>query len=107
MTALEWSWGDSPLMFLPQRALWRAEGRELFVADLHLGKAEVFQAHGIPMPSDGDQGTLNPLLDLCNVWSPQRLFVLGDLVHARTGITALLRETLLALPDLCLSLIHI
>ena len=50
MTALEWSWGDSPLTFLPQRALWRAEGRELFVADLHLGKAEVFQAHGIPMP---------------------------------------------------------
>ena len=42
MTALEWSWGDSPLTFLPQRALWRAEGRELFVADLHLGKAEVF-----------------------------------------------------------------
>ena len=66
MTALEWSWGDSPLTFLPQRALWRAEGRELFVADLHLGKAEVFQAHGIPMPSDGDQGTLNPLLELCN-----------------------------------------
>ena len=40
MTAFEWSWGDSPLMFLPQRALWRAEGRELFVADLHLGKAD-------------------------------------------------------------------
>ena len=57
MTALEWSWGGSPLTFLPQRALWRAEGRELFVADLHLGKAEAFQAHGIPMPSDGDQGT--------------------------------------------------
>ena len=78
-----------------------AEGRELFVADLHLGKAEVFQAHGIPMPSDGDQGTLNPLLELCHAWSPQRLFVLGDLVHARIGITASLRETLLALPDLC------
>lgn len=101
MTALEWSWGDSPLTFLPQRALWRAEGRELFVADLHLGKAEVFQAHGIPMPSDGDQGTLNPLLELCHACSPQRLFVLGDLVHARIGITVPLRETLLALPDLC------
>ena len=86
MTAFEWSWGDSPLTFLPQRALWRAEGRELFVADLHLGKAEAFQAHGIPMPSDGDQGTLNPLLELCHAWSPQRLFVLGDLVHARIGI---------------------
>ena len=57
MSALEWTWGDSPLTFLPQRALWRAEGRELFVADLHLGKAEVFQAHGCllytsPSPRD-------------------------------------------------------
>ncbi len=33
------------MSLLSQRALWRAEGRELFVADLHLGKAEVFQAH--------------------------------------------------------------
>ena len=101
MTPLEWAWGKSSLTFLPQRALWRAEGRELFVADLHLGKAEVFQAHGVPMPSDGDQGTLNPLLALCHAWAPERLFVLGDLVHARIGITAPLRDTLLALPDLC------
>ena len=29
------------------------------------------------------------------------MFVLGDLVHARIGITAPLRDTLRALPDLC------
>ena len=69
---LSWTWGQEHLEFLPEKALWRPEGRELLIADLHLGKAEVFQAHGIPLPSDGDRGTFNPLLDLCSrVYSPR------------------------------------
>ena len=61
-----WGWGNEYLHFLPEKALWREKDRVLMVADLHLGKAEVFQANGVPMPSDGDSGTLNPLLDLCH-----------------------------------------
>ena len=100
MEGLSWAWGSEQLQFLPQRALWRPEGRILMVADLHLGKAETFQAHGIPMPSDADAGTFNPLLDLCDQWRPNRLIVLGDLIHASVGLTPRLRDTLRALPEL-------
>ena len=102
MATHDWLWADQEkLTFLPECGLWREQGRVLFVADLHLGKAEVFQAHGIPLPSDGDQGTLNPLLDLCHQQQPNRLVVLGDLIHAQIGLTPSLRQTLRAFPDLC------
>ena len=70
------------------------------VADLHLGKAECFQAHGIPLPSDGDAGTLNRLLALCHRWRPNRLVILGDLIHSRLGMTNKLRDLLKVLPEL-------
>ena len=70
------------------------------VADLHLGKAECFQAHGIPLPSDGDAGTLNRLLALCHRWRPNRLVILGDLIHSRLGMTNKLRDVLKVLPEL-------
>ena len=95
-----WIWEQERLEFLSEKALWRPEGRELLIADLHLGKAEVFQAHGIPLPSDGDRGTLNPLLDLCARLQPETLIILGDLVHGPLGLTDSLRETLEALPEL-------
>ena len=101
MNGQEWVWRSESLRFLGERALWREQGRQLMVADLHLGKAEVFQAHGIPLPTDGDRGTLNPLLQLCHAWAPEQLIVLGDLIHAREGLTPELRETLRSLPDLC------
>ena len=94
MKGQEWAWRSETLRFLGERALWREQGRQLMVADLHLGKAEVFQAHGIPLPTDGDRGTLNPLLQLCHAWAPEQLIVLGDLIHAREGLTPELRETL-------------
>ena len=96
-----WQWQNEELHLLPERAIWRPRGRELLIADLHLGKAEVFQAHGIPLPSDGDRGTLNPLLALCAYWKPARLIVLGDLIHGRLGLTEVLRDTLRSLPELC------
>ena len=101
MKGHRWSWQGEDLCFLPERAVWRASGRALMVADLHLGKAEVFQAHGIPLPSDGDRGTLNPLLELCHALAPERLILLGDVIHARVGLTPPLRQTLQSLPQLC------
>jgi metallophosphoesterase superfamily enzyme len=39
------------LRLLPQRALLDTASRSLMVADLHLGKAATFRAHGLPVPS--------------------------------------------------------
>lgn len=96
-----WRWRDEQLVLMPQRALWRPAGRQLLVADLHLGKAELFQANGIPMPSDGDQSTLARLIGLCDRLAPQELIILGDLIHGQQGLTPALRWRLRNLPAAC------
>ena len=102
-----WTWRDEELTFLPERALWRDQGQQLMVSDLHLGKAEVFQAHGIPLPSDGDRGTLNALLDLCARYRPKELIILGDLIHGRLGLSHALRDILRCLGELTRCPIHL
>ena len=96
----EFLWRGHRLLLLGARAVLDPAQELLLVADLHLGKAEVFQANGIPLPSDGDAATLNALLELAHRWRPRRVVVLGDLIHGRTGLTAELRQKLAALPDL-------
>ncbi|MFZ9228894.1 MAG: ligase-associated DNA damage response endonuclease PdeM [Prochlorococcaceae cyanobacterium] len=93
-------WQGHRLQLLAQRAAWDPEQRTLLVADLHLGKAETFQAHGIALPSDGDLETLNALLELAAQWPCQQVIVLGDLVHSRLGLTPQLRQKLEVLPEL-------
>ena len=93
-TQCRWQWQDEELVLLAQKAIWRPAGEELFVADLHLGKAEVFQACGIPLPSDNDRGTLLRLENLCKQWRPQRVIILGDLIHGPLGVTERLRADL-------------
>lgn len=94
------TWRGQVLQLLGARAIWEPQHRVLLVADLHLGKAETFQAHGIPLPSDGDGATLNGLLALAHRWQPQQVLVLGDLIHSRLGLTGELRAKLAALPEL-------
>ena len=100
-------WRDHTLTLLGGRAAWDAARRTLLVADLHLGKAESFQAHGVPMPSDGDRQTLNALLALSHQHQPQQVVVLGDLIHSRLGLTADLRAKLRALPELLGCALHL
>jgi DNA ligase-associated metallophosphoesterase len=94
------SWRGHELLLLGERAVWDPALELLLVADLHLGKAEVFQVHGVPLPSDGDMSTLNPLLALAHRLRPREVVVLGDLIHSRLGLTGELRQKLRALPDL-------
>jgi DNA ligase-associated metallophosphoesterase len=93
-------WGGERLELLAERAIWDPLRRVLLLADLHLGKAESFQAQGIPLPSDGDATTLNALLELAARLRPEQVIVLGDLIHGRLGLTAELRAKLAALPEL-------
>ena len=93
-------WHGHGLQLLPQRALWDPQQRLLLLADLHLGKAESFQANGVPLPSDGDLNNLNRLLDLATRLRPAAVVVLGDLIHGPLGLTAELRQKLAALPAL-------
>ena len=98
--ACPFTWGQERLELLPEGALLLPERGLLLLADLHLGKAESFQAQGIPLPSDGDAATLNALLELVHRRRPAAVAVLGDLIHSRLGLTAELRAKLRALPEL-------
>jgi DNA ligase-associated metallophosphoesterase len=100
MFRTSFSWHGEQLELLGDKAAWDPQRRTLLVADLHLGKAEVFQAHGIPLPSDGDAATLNALMALAHRFKPLNVVVLGDLIHSRLGLTEELRAKLNALPDL-------
>lgn len=93
-------WRGHRLELLGAKAVWDPAQGLLLIADLHLGKAETFQAQGIPLPSDGDHGTLNALLALAHHWRPREVVVLGDLIHSRLGLTGELRQKLAALPAL-------
>ena len=82
---LHWTQGQSPLYLCltPERAVvWPAE-RTVFIADVHLGKAAVFRARGIPVPRGTTSAMLMRLTHLIARTQAQRLVVLGDFLHAR------------------------
>lgn len=93
-------WQGHLVELLAERALWDPQRSLLLVADLHLGKAEVLQGFGVPLPSDGDASTLNALLSLVHRCRPKGVVVLGDLIHSRLGLTQELRQKIRALPEL-------
>ena len=55
------------LRLLAGRAVWWPEASTLFVADVHLGKAESFSALGVPVPRGPTAATLDRLAGLVEV----------------------------------------
>ncbi len=74
-------WND--LALLPQRAVWSAAERTLFVADVHIGKAASFRAAGLPAPAGTTRENLARLDALIEALHPKTIVALGDLFHAR------------------------
>ena len=85
-----------PVRLMPERAIAWPGGNALMVADLHWGKIETFTAHGVPLPG----GMLPVELDRLSVAlrrsGAKRLLILGDLIHAREGITPAVISTVAA-----------
>lgn len=73
------------LELLADKAAYRADTQTLFLADLHLGKAEHFRLSGVPVPggiTGHDFARINALLARTGA---KRLVVLGDFFHSKTG----------------------
>lgn len=85
---------NQTLDLLPQRAIYWREEQTLIVADIHLGKAQTFQRAGLAVPGVTLHHDLARLEDLMVMTSAQRLLVLGDFVHHRSGLTDAVREIL-------------
>ena len=73
---------------LPEHALWWPEGRVLFIADLHIGKAATYRALGQPVPSGTTAENLRRLSELIQHYQPAQLVFLGDFLHAAQARTA-------------------
>jgi len=64
-----------------QRAMYWAAWRMLLVSDVHFGKGAVFRRAGIAVPSGDTDDDLARLDALIHEFAPERLLVLGDLIH--------------------------
>lgn len=70
------------LALLPERAVWRADTKTLFVADVHIGKGAHFRSLGVPVPSGATRENLARLDAVIDAYGARELVVLGDLFHA-------------------------
>jgi uncharacterized protein len=70
---------------LPEHAAWWTAERTLLVADLHFGKDAAFRMAGIPVPGGATAKDLARLTHLIERHAAERLVILGDFFHARTG----------------------
>ncbi|MGV8961414.1 MAG: ligase-associated DNA damage response endonuclease PdeM [Stenotrophomonas sp.] len=93
--------------FLADRALYWPARQRLLIADLHLGKADVFRAAGIAVPSGGTAHDLARLDALLQLTAARQLWVLGDFLHGpRSGaVEAAWRQLLRAHPCVSTSVI--
>ncbi len=71
---------------LPDRALHLPDTNALIVADVHWGKAAAFRAGGVPVPHGTTRSGLDRLDAVLTRTGATRLYVLGDLLHARAGM---------------------
>ena len=69
------------VQLLAGRALHWPARRRLFIADLHLGKADVFRRFGIPLPSGGTRHDLDRITALVERTRATSVWVLGDFLH--------------------------
>jgi DNA ligase-associated metallophosphoesterase len=79
--------------FLSEKAVHWPQRRTLMVADLHWGKAEIFQKAGIPVSSAILYEDLQKLKGILDRLQIQRLVLLGDLMHGKEGLTGDVRDT--------------
>jgi len=66
-----------------ERALFWPRARRLFIADLHLGKADAFRRSGIALPRGGTSHDLARLSALVERTRAESLWILGDVLHGR------------------------
>ncbi len=81
------SYANHSIWLLPEHAVWWPEGKVLFIADLHLGKAATYRALGQPVPSGTTLENLRRLSQLIHHYQPLQLVFLGDFLHAAQART--------------------
>lgn len=76
-----------PVRLLGGRALYRPVRSQLLLADLHLGKGDVFRRAGMALPRGGTSHDLARLSVLIESTGAQSVLVLGDVLHGPANDT--------------------
>ena len=83
----------------PERAAWWVRRRTLLVSDLHLGKEQAFATLGVGVPSGVLDETLERLGRCITDVGAERVLILGDILHARQGLTPVVVDRVAAWRD--------
>lgn len=78
---------EQTCQLLSKRAVFWEEKKALILADIHLGKETVFRKAGIPIPNGVMEDDLLSVSHLVAQYKPDLCIIVGDLIHARTGIS--------------------
>lgn len=68
---------------LAERALYWPVRKTVILSDLHVGKAAVFRARGLPIPTGVTSKDLARLSDIVDRTCAERVLILGDFLHAK------------------------
>ena len=98
-TSFKFYWEDTLIEMLPSRALFLPQTKELFICDVHLGKAEYFQQNGIPLTNNSDENNFTRIESIVRKYSPEKLIILGDLFHSKYSISKTLQKRVEDLPE--------
>ena len=85
--SLERVLAGEPMHFLAERALFWPSRKRLFIADLHLGKADIFRRFGIALPSGGTRHDLSRIASMVERTGATSVWVLGDFLHGAIDST--------------------
>lgn len=72
---------------LAERAVYWPTATTLIVADLHWGKDATFRQFGVPIPAGVLGDDLQTLATALQKTGASRLVIVGDLIHAKAGMT--------------------
>lgn len=87
MSAVDLEIAGQTIQLLPGYAAFWKDQKTLLIADLHLGRSGVFHSQSLALPEGADAADLARLSALIQQSGAERLFILGDLFHARAGMT--------------------
>lgn len=76
------------VQFFADRAVYWPARQRLLVADLHLGKGDVFRSAGIAVPTGGTSLDIDRLDALLRFTRAKQLWILGDFLHGARSLAA-------------------
>lgn len=87
-------YGGIELELHAAKSAWHAKTKTLFCADLHWGKETTFQRASLPIPVQSLETILNRLSSLLEGLKPERVVVLGDMVHGTSSFSETFLSTM-------------